>query len=302
VGFLITRYKEKMHKKTLYDLQIPESMKGNRCFFSDDSVIKWEDELISFFTSNYKIFTPYSDYFKLRCFEFRVLRQLLPSYFTLRNKYETILEIGCGFGFKSVLLLPFCDRVLGVDIPEKYKGYIVGNFETSIEIAKILVNEKLNISNANFECSWPDNLKIESDTIPLIFSEYVLEHIPDLSLAINEMYRVLRKNGIMIHVVPNTKDAIIQFINANINFSLKKIFSMAKVNMAQFLGRSHGSFQIKLNGTIVPPCHSEFIDDYSRQIEIYTLENYLFPMLDAGFKIEKIISTREHNNVIVARK
>ena len=46
----------------------------------------------------------------------------------------------------------------------------------------------------------------------------------------------------------------------------------------------------------------EFIDDFSRQIDIYTLENYLFPMLDAGFRIEKIVSTREHNDVIVARK
>jgi len=138
---------------------------------------------------------------------------------------------------------------------------------------------------------------VNSDSISFLFSEYLLEHIPDLSKAISEMYRVMTKSGIMIHVVPNTKDAIIKFVKEQINLSGRQLVK----EMVNKLRRPSKS-RMKLNGLIIPSCHSQFISNYSDQFDIYSLENYLFPMIDAGLKIEKIVSTREHNDVIVARK
>ena len=106
----------------------------------------------------------------------------------------------------------------------------------------------------------------------------------------------------MIHTVPNTKDAVRAFLDVNINITLGKLLRIAKSNLGAFLKKkTRQETKLRWNGIIVPPCHSEHIDDFSKQLDIYTLENYLFPMLENGFVIEKIISTRENNHVIVAR-
>lgn len=287
-----------MNVKSIQDITVPTPLVGSKSFASEDELLQWENELIAFFSSQYELFTPYPEYFRLRCYEFRILRQLLPELSGFNHIFERGLEIGCGYGFKTLLLSRMCKSFLGIDIPEKYKGYVRGDYSSSVEIAKIIVNDKFQINNVTFECAWPDNmLNVDSDSISFLFSEYCLEHIPKLSKAISEMYRVLRKDGVMIHVVPNTKDAVIQFVKAQLNTSAGRLI---KELVKKVLGG--GNTHIKLNGIVIPPCHSEFISDYSEQIDIYSLENYLFPMLDAGFRIERIVSTREHNDVIVARK
>ncbi len=286
-----------MIARSIANIIVPAHLAGKNSFESEDELFQWENELISFFTSYYDLFTPYQEYFRLRCYEFRILRQLLPNLLSFKSRFKRGLEIGCGYGFKSLLLSHMCETLLATDIPIKLEGYVRGNYSSSVEIAEIVVKDKFQIQNVTFETVWPDNLlNVNSNSIDFLFSEYVLEHIPKLPKAISEMYRVMSKEAIMIHVVPNTKDAIIQFVKEQINMPSK---SLLKELVKKILGRSS---RVRINGIVIPPCHSEYIKDYSKQIDIYSLENYLFPMIDAGFKIEKIVSTREHNDVIVARK
>ena len=287
-----------MKVKSIEEIIIPDHLVGPQKFNSEDEVIEWENRLILFFLSFSDLFTPFPDYFKARAYEFSILRQLLPEYFDLHLPYENILEIGCGYGFKSLLMSHMCGNLLGIDIPAKYKGYTRGNYETSVQIANMIVKDKFKLGNVSFRAMWPDKMDLADNSIQLVFSEYVLEHTPNLSEAIREMHRVMQKDAIMIHVVPNSKDPIITFIKANVNSWLKE----AALVIAKKILKRNYSGKIKWNGLIVPTCHSEFLSDYSEQIETNSLENYLFPMLDAGFRIERIISTREHNNVIVARK
>lgn len=287
-----------MTLKSIEEIGVPTHLIGKKSFASEDELFRWENELISFFSSHYELFTPYREYFRLRCYEFRILRQLLPELLGFKSRFERGLEIGCGYGFKSLLLSHMCETLLAIDIPIKYEGFVRGNYGSSVEIARIIVTDKFQIKNVAFESAWPDNLlNVNSNSISFVFSEYVLEHIPKLPKAMNEMFRVMQKGGIMVHVVPNTKDAVIQFVKAQLDMSSGRLL---REFVKKLLGR--GSHRIKLNGLIVPSCHSEFIDDYSKQMDVYSLENYLFPMIDAGFKIERIVSTRETNDVIVARK
>jgi hypothetical protein len=85
-----------MKVKTIEDLKVPDHLVGRKSFESEDAVLQWEDELIQFFTSNRELFTQYPEYFKLRCYEFRILRQLLPEYLSINANYQRGLEIGCG--------------------------------------------------------------------------------------------------------------------------------------------------------------------------------------------------------------
>ncbi len=283
---------------------IPETLRRSSSMMRDENeFIAWEDELLSFFSSQYQKFTRYPDYFKLRTYEFRILRQLLPTYFDLSKKYESALEIGCNFGYKSILLSAYAHQLLAIDIPEMYDGCVLGEFKKTTDVAKVLVNEHMKISNVVFENRWPQELKIKDGSVDFIFTEYVLEHIPKLSAAVQEMARVMKKDAVMIHTVPNTHDAIRAYIDANIQISFGQLFKIVKSQIGSFLkNEKRNKPTLRINGTIVPPCHSEHIDQFSEQLNIYTLENYLFPMLESGFMIENIISTREYNHVIVARK
>ncbi len=284
--------------RTLDEMAVPEDLQHLPTFTSEEKRNAWENQLIQLLSGDSELFTPYPEYFRLRGLEFRLLRQLLPEYLSISKQYSSALEIGCGYGFNTLLLAPNCQKLLGIDIPEAYEGYVPQAHASSVEMAKILVNDKFLIPEIEFRTMWPTDLKLESESISLIFSEYVFEHIPQLDRAAKEMFRVLEPGGVMIHVVPGVMDAVIQFLRAQLDLS---ILDLAKLLVKKIIRRPDPR-QIRINGTIIPACHSEFIDDYGKQIDVYSLENYLFPLLEAGFRIEKVLSTRHHNHVIVARK
>jgi len=260
-----------------------------------------ENYLNRYFTEHRDAFTKYPDYFRTRTYEFRILRSLCPEYFRI-GQYAKILEIGCGYGYNALLLAPFARRLIGTDIPEKYEGYIRGDFKTSTQIARAIVNGTFKQDQIEFEEAWPHDLTLPDGSVDMIFTGYVLEHIPDLPRAIREMHRVLKKGGVMIHVVPNTTDAILPFIEANVAHSKDKLIGLLKSHRIQWMRKTRGRARIRAPGIIVPHPHSEHVRDFMEQIQVYTLENYLYPMLDAGFELEKRTSTRETNQVIIVRK
>ena len=290
-----------VNQDALRALKVPTHIIGNKKFSSESAHTRWENALISFLSANYRLFTVYPNYFKVRGYEFRLIQQLLPSYFSIHREYKTILEVGCGFGYKSLLLSPFGSRIIGTDMPERYGGYVVGAFSTSVDVSRTLVNDLFKNRKAHFLSCWPDRLEIKSGTVQLVFSEYLLEHVPDPSTVIDEMHRVLKDGGIMIHVVPNTMSRILPFVEVNATLSARKFIQVARSYLRTLLHRSNG-YRISLNGTVVPSPHSEHIHHFSEELELNKVESYLFAMLDAGFKIERVLSTREFNNVIVARK
>ncbi|MBL8012714.1 MAG: class I SAM-dependent methyltransferase, partial [Candidatus Omnitrophica bacterium] len=237
-----------MNKSVLENLPVPPELKRPDGFAS---LTEWEDKVLGFFSGQYKMFTPYPDYFKLRTYEFRILRQLLSRYFDPSQPYPSLLEIGCNFGFKSILLSVFAKRVLAVDIPESYAGCHLGSFQRTTDIAKILVNERFAIDNVEFENMWPDKLTVDSQSVDCIFTEYVLEHIPDLSEAIKEMARVLKVGGVMIHTVPNTKDAVRDFLDANIKITFKQAFKIFKSQWGAILrNQSRNQPCMRLTGVV----------------------------------------------------
>lgn len=93
----------------------------------------------------------------------------------------------------------------------------------------------------------------------------------------------------MLHIVPITQDAVISFINSQVSNAKKKA-SLRKL------------LENILHPVIIPGCHSEFLSDFSDQLQLYSLENYLFKMQKCGFEIKDIKQSREHNRIIYAIK
>ncbi len=279
------------------EIDVPPHLTGFAPFQSEAESIRWQDELIALFASYHQLFTPFPDYFRVRGYEHRILAQLAPEYFGIGARYRSGLEIGCGYGFKSILLARHCESLLGVDIPVKYQGYVRGDFQTSVDVARAM-GDKFRITNTQFATMWPTELTVGDSTVSLIFSEYVLEHIPDLSRSLREMHRVLEPNGLMVHVVPTTIDPLIYFITSQLKFSPMRLGAA----VLHTLLRKRRGHRFTHSGLYVPPPHSEFLSRYEEQFRVNALEGFVFPMLELGFRIERMITTREHNRVIIARK
>lgn len=257
-------------------------------------VHSWESRLVEELTARQAEFTAYPEYFRLRCNELRVVRGLLPHLFR-RDQHENALEIGCGFGFQSALLSPYCRRLTGIDIPVEYDGYVPPGQGTSVELARKLVNEELGLRHVSFAHAWPQDIDASDDAFDFVYSAYVLEHVPDIHALMVELARVVRPGGVMVHVVPSVVDAL---------------FVLARTNLAppwrQLIGgvlrRRQPRHRLGSTGVIVPPPHSEFLRDFVDQFDVYQLERSLFPAVESGFVVECVTQSRSWNHVVVLRR
>jgi SAM-dependent methyltransferase len=271
---------------------------------------RWAQRLVGELTPIRERFTPFPLYFQTQIFNFVVMRRLLREYFPFDRPHESVLEIGCGVGAHSLLLSRFATRLLGVDIPGEYAGYLPPNFKSSVEVSRALVNEMYGITNATFDDAFPNRLPCEADSVDLIFSWTVLEHIPNLRESYAEMLRVLKPGGVMIHVAPVTMSAIATIASVNVEEAKKRAMAPAALGWlgaARMLWSNYGDLargrpDTRRAGMVIPHCHSEFLTDYQDQLTLYTSWNYIHPMIDLGFVFEDQKVVNDFNFAIVARK
>lgn len=107
----------------------------------------------------------------LRTAEFKkISRHLIGSKITL--------EIGGGSGFQKTLLNNLSNQVISIDVKPH---------PDPISDVTIYVGH---------------TIPAENKSIDRIFSSNVLEHIPDITRSLKEMFRVLKDDGLAIHILP----------------------------------------------------------------------------------------------------
>lgn len=136
---------------------------------------------------------PWPCHFKLRTQELK----LLFDFFNI-GKFERMLEIGCGNAFCSILFSDRANKIMATDLP----NFHLATNTIGLNYADRLI-QSLNISNISLLASCAERLPFADESFDLVFSAYVLEHLNDKKKAIDEMKRVLKKNGIAIAFVPN---------------------------------------------------------------------------------------------------
>jgi len=123
-------------------------------------------------------------------------------------KPKKILDAGCGRGFYShgVAFYPFIQKIQGFDVNDQY-----------LALAKTHCKDKrIKLKKANiYSLPYPDN---SFDFI--IFSE-VLEHLTSEKRALDELKRVLKKDGIIALTIPNEQ---FPFLWDPLNWLLMKLF------------------------------------------------------------------------------
>ena len=93
---------------------------------------------------------------------------------------DTALDLGCGFGSYSQILLQHAKTVYGLDISEE-----------ACKVCKALGYSEV----YNTEI---DKMPIASDSLDLVFTSEVLEHVLDYEQMLKEIYRVLGNNGQLV--------------------------------------------------------------------------------------------------------
>ncbi|SBW10868.1 hypothetical protein KL86DPRO_70070 [uncultured delta proteobacterium] len=267
-------------------LEVPEALRAIPSCEDPRQLTEWEFAVSDYLSPHHALFTSFERYFEYRTILFQMTRQLLPAYFS--KQYDTVLEVGCGFGFHLLMMRPYAKRHIGVDIPGKYEGYVQADFQSSIEQADYLLNKSFGFG-VELLGAYPDQLgMLADDSIDFMFSWCLLEHIPELAASAREWRRVLKPGGIMFHVVPTVLNAVESLLRTNL------VEEPVTMNIRRLLSG------VPVPGTLVAPeCHSEYISSFSQQFDVYTGDSYAKHFLRNGFTLEANVMIRDFENAMV---
>lgn len=238
------------------------------------------------------------NYFRTRRLEFALQRMLLPHLFC--DRYDRVLELGCGIGFKALLMSEFAEHVDAIDIDQPYHGFRANT--SSVDIGRELFEEvgsnRIQLAVGDFSAFMNER----PSQYDVVYSDYLFEHVPDLPPLCDAMRTALRPGGVALHILPNTHDALIQLAQENLQPTFRALKKVAKAGIKHAFNGIRRRPKMTAAGYFVPETHSEFISDFRDQFEVYRMENYVFPMIEAGFRIDDIVPIREHSLCISCTK
>ncbi len=178
-----------------------------------------------FCKSNCSELERWPSYFQRRALEMQSYIDLMPE-----TKDISILELGCGIGYQSAMLASISKSVVATDLPNESVADHAPGMDAAAKLHKQLAIDNVKL----IPCS-AEELPFEDDSMDMVFSSHVLEHIPNQQKALEEIYRVLKPGGYHVCIVPVRFEklyAFISFYSYLVKASLirvKKIFSRDKV-------------------------------------------------------------------------
>ena len=126
-------------------------------------------------------------------FTYRYLIQTIENYI---SKGDQVLDIGCGSGTIDFYLSKFETKILGVDISSK----AISRCQKSSKILKL--DELCKFTQVDLSSNFP------LGKYDLILCLEVLEHIPNETILLTNIYKSLKKNGKLILSVPSIKSPL----------------------------------------------------------------------------------------------
>ncbi len=135
------------------------------------------------------------------------------------NAKGTILDIGCADQYIRNLL-PSNGNYIGMDYP--------GTVEAMYKTRPMLFGDA-------------QNLPVATESIDTVLLLEVLEHIPDIDAAVNEIHRVLKRDGRCVLSIPflyPIHDAPYDFQRLTI-FGLRRLFDRHNLNICEEMNMGH---------------------------------------------------------------
>lgn len=150
--------------------------------------------------SNFEI---WDGYYKRRFNEFKNFYSLFP-----KKTFSNTLEIGCGIGYQAGFLSCISENVTASDVD--YGDMI--QHSRGLDIAKKFI-AKTGIKNIEVVNANAENLPFEDEQFDFIYSSYSFQYIENKGKALQEIRRVLKKDGYFFCVLPTSANRIKATIN-----------------------------------------------------------------------------------------
>ncbi|MES1255408.1 MAG: class I SAM-dependent methyltransferase [Acidobacteriota bacterium] len=109
------------------------------------------------------------------------------------------LELGCGNAFASALIADGREQVVATDLYQES----VDTHSVDLRKARQLL-DGLDLGWCDVAAASGDALPFANGAFDLVFSLFVLEHVPDRAACLEEVRRVLAAGGLAVHAVPGT--------------------------------------------------------------------------------------------------
>ncbi len=154
-----------------------------------------------FCKENFKSKELWPSYYERRYQEFLTFYDFLP-----KQKNIKILELGCGIGYYSAFLSKVASEVIATDL----ETIDPTTHSPGLQVTRDFLFS-LGIKNVTVMHASAEELPFENNTFDLVFSSHVLEHVPNMNIAIHEIDRVLKPGGQNFCIVPTTTDRIYAF-------------------------------------------------------------------------------------------
>jgi SAM-dependent methyltransferase len=118
-------------------------------------------------------------------FEQKRLHEMIVSH--IKKEHHLILDIGCGNGWVAQHCLPLGKKVISADIGIINPKKAVERFPSPHHFGLV--------ADACF-------LPVKDNTVDLIIAAEIMEHIPDPTLFVKELYRCLKPGGVLVITTP----------------------------------------------------------------------------------------------------
>ncbi len=221
-------------------------------------------------------------YYRRRYLEFLSYLDLLSQ-----KRFDTVLELGCGIGYQSAFLSKISTKVVATDLEEED----LATHAPGMKKAKDL-HDQLNISNVELLPCSAEELPFADHSFDMVYSSHVLEHIPDRSKALREIYRVLKPGGVHFCVVPTSMEKVYAFFNFYSYLLGRALFHLFQKIKAPFQGkkksasvnlrvRTVNSKSVLLKYFPFPPPHGES-SHYLQELMNWTPRKWSKYVMDAA--------------------
>jgi len=196
-----------------------------RLLIPDKSLLKKTGE-VDYYDWNYKFPIKY-----VQLYRFKKIIKLLG-----KKKYATLLEAGTGSGIFLPELFKHCEHLYACDVHH--------DFENIASLCDTCGVHDYNLSSQSI-----DNTNFPDQSFDAIVAVSLLEFVPDIQKAINEIKRILKKEGFFITICPMESKALDFFLNFYTRKPPKEESGDARQKVAKILERN---FTIVKKGYMIP--------------------------------------------------